>query len=70
MSEQERVLAERHGALAPNGTLKNGYQIRPNWVGREDREVLQLVKTVAAETRYGGMFHSRVRIVVVGQSFV
>lgn len=70
MTEMEKALAERHGALAPNGTLKEGFQIRPNWVGKEDREVLQLLKTVVGETRYSNVFHSRVRLVVVGQSFV
>ncbi len=71
MTEQERVLAERHGALTQQGTLKNGYLLRPNWVGKEDREVLQLTQTVVGETRYGnGVFYSRVRLVVVGQSFV
>ena len=71
MSEHEKALAQRHDALSQNGTLKNGYLLQPNWVGKEeDREVLQLIKIVVAETRYNGVFNSRGRQVVVGQSFV
>jgi hypothetical protein len=63
-------MAEKAEAVTEDGNLKSGYSFRNNWVGRDDREVIQLVKTVAAETRYGGMFHSRVRQIVVGQTFV
>ena len=39
MSEEELLLAKRHDALNENGGLKNGYSIRINFVGKEDREV-------------------------------
>jgi hypothetical protein len=66
----EKLLAERCGALTESGTLKNGFLLLPNWIGKDDREVLQLLKIVVAETRYNGVFNSRGRQVVVGQTFV
>jgi len=71
MSEKELLLAKRHDALNQQGTLKNGYQLIPNCIGKDGLEVVQLVKFVIAETRYGnGIFYSRVRQTVVGQFFV
>jgi len=71
VSEQEKMLAEKANAVTEDGNLKSGFSFRPYWVGKDDREVLQLVQTVVAETRYSvGVFHSRVRQVVVGQTFV
>lgn len=72
MTEREKALAQRHEALSQDGVLKNGFSFRSGWVGKEDREVLQLIRTtVVGETRYGnGIFHSRIRLVVVGQIFV
>jgi hypothetical protein len=72
MSEKELLLAKRHDALTEDGTLKNGYTIRSNFVGKEqDREVLQLVRTVRTETRYGkDVFHSGLMQFIVGTHFV
>ena len=71
MSEEELLLAKRHDALNENGGLKNGYSIRINFVGKEDREVLQLLKTVRTETRYGkDVFHSGLMQFVVATHFV
>jgi hypothetical protein len=70
MSEQERKMAEKANALTDRGDLKTGFSFRPNWVGKDDREVLQLIRTVVAETRYSNVFHSRGRQLVVGQVFV
>jgi hypothetical protein len=71
MSEVEKMLAERHGALNQDGSLKNGYHIVENFVGKEEREVLQLVKTVHTQTRYGkDVFHSGRMQRVVATHFV
>ena len=69
--EQELLLAKRNGVLNEDGSLKSGFHIRSNVVGKEDREVLQLIQNVVVETPYGkGVFHSRVREIVIGQVFV
>ena len=71
MTEQERVLAERNGVLNEDGSLKNGYHIRLNVIGREEQEVLQLIKTVHTQTRYGkDVFHSGMMNFVVATHFI
>lgn len=68
MSDQEKLLAERCGALANKG-LKPGFYFKVDVVGPEEREVLRLIKLVQTGERKN-VFQTGIRENIVGSSFI
>ncbi len=68
MSDQEKLLAERCGALTEKG-LKPGYYFKIEVVGPQEREVIRLVKLVKTGDREN-VFKSGVRENIVGSHFI
>ncbi len=69
MTETEKRLAERCDALTENGLIKPGYYFKIDVVGKDEREVLRLVKLVKIG-EHKDVFHSGVRENVVGSHFI
>lgn len=69
MSDQEKLLAERCGALANKGELKPGFYFKVDVVGPEEREVLRLIKLVQDGERKN-VFNSGLFEHVIGSHFM
>ena len=68
MSDQEKILAERCGALTEEG-LKQGFYFKIDIVGPNEREVLRLVKLVQDGERKN-VFQTGIRENIVGSHFI